>query len=67
LDFTSGLAALVHDVWQLLLQPTTWFVAAVVLISGIVRGYSGFGGALIFIPLTASILGPRKAVAVFYL
>ncbi len=67
MDFSSGLAALVHDVWQLLLQPTTWFVAVVVLVSGIVRGYSGFGGALIFIPLTASILGPRKAVAVFYL
>ncbi len=62
-----NLDALLHDSWQLLLQPQTWFVAAVVLVSGIVRGYSGFGGALIFIPLTASILGPQKAVAVFYL
>lgn len=65
-EFT-GLNALVHDVWQLLLLPQTWFVAFIVLVSGVVRGYSGFGGALIFIPLTASILGPRKAVAVFYL
>lgn len=64
---TSGLAALGHDVWQLLLLPQTWFVACVVLISGVVRGFSGFGGALIFIPLTASILGPKKAVAIFYL
>ena len=62
-----NLTALLHDAWQLLLQPQTWFVAAVVLVSGIVRGFSGFGGALIFIPLTASILGPQKAVAVFYL
>lgn len=67
LDFSSGIAALGHDVWQLILQRTTWFVAVIVLISGIVRGYSGFGGALIFIPLTAAILGPKKAVAVFYL
>lgn len=58
---------LLHDVWQLLLLPQTWFVAAVVLVSGVVRGFSGFGGALIFIPLTASILGPKKAVAIFYL
>jgi uncharacterized membrane protein YfcA len=49
------------------LQPSTWFVAVVVLVSGVVRGFSGFGGALIFIPLTAAVLGPRKAVAVFYL
>ncbi|MFZ9501692.1 MAG: sulfite exporter TauE/SafE family protein [Beijerinckiaceae bacterium] len=60
-------AALFSEAWALLLQPTTWFVAAVVLVSGVVRGFSGFGGALIFIPLTAALLGPRKAVAVFYL
>lgn len=56
-----------HEIMALLAQPTTWFVAVVVFISGIVRGFSGFGGALIFIPLTAAVLGPRKAVAVFYL
>lgn len=62
-----GLGPLFADAWALLLQPATWFVAAVVFISGIVRGFSGFGGALIFIPLTASMLGPVKAVAVFFL
>ena len=62
-----SLGALFTEAWGLLLQPATWFVGAVVLISGVVRGFSGFGGALIFIPLTASILGPVKAVAVFYL
>lgn len=62
-----SLGALFAEAWALLLQPATWFVAAVVFISGIVRGFSGFGGALIFIPLTASILGPAKAVAVFFL
>ena len=59
--------AFIAEAWALLLQPTTWFVGAVVLVSGVVRGFSGFGGALIFIPLTAAVLGPRKAVAVFYL
>ncbi|MDH7799956.1 MULTISPECIES: sulfite exporter TauE/SafE family protein [unclassified Beijerinckia] len=60
-------ASLGHEVAGLLAQKTTWFVACVVFISGITRGFSGFGGALIFIPLTAAVLGPRKAVAVFYL
>lgn len=63
----ADLGSLFADAGQLLLKPETWFVAFVVLIAGIVRGFSGFGGALIFIPLTASIIGPRKAVAVFYL
>jgi len=63
----QGLGALLAEAHTLLLQPSTWFVGAVVLISGIVRGFSGFGGALIFIPLTAAVLGPVKAVAIFYL
>lgn len=64
---SQWLTSLGHEVAGLLAQPTTWFVACVVFISGITRGFSGFGGALIFIPLTAAVLGPRKAVAVFYL
>ena len=45
----------------------TWFVVATTLISGIVRGFSGFGGALIFIPVVSAALGPRIAVPTFYL
>lgn len=45
----------------------TWLLAAVVLIAGIVRGFSGFGGALIFIPLASAALGPRLGVPLFYL
>jgi uncharacterized membrane protein YfcA len=67
LSDAHSLGSLFAEAWALLLQPATWFVAAVVFISGIVRGFSGFGGALIFIPLTASMLGPAKAVAVFFL
>ena len=63
----STLTAFGQDAWAPLILPSTWFVAAVVLVSGIVRGFSGFGGALIFIPLCAAIIGPKKAVAVFYL
>jgi uncharacterized membrane protein YfcA len=48
-------------------QGTTWFVVFVTLVSGIVRGFSGFGGALIFIPVVSAVLGPRIAVPTFYL
>ena len=48
-------------------EPKLWFVFAVSLIGGVVRGYSGFGGALIVIPLAAMSLGPKMAVPMFYL
>ena len=50
-----------------LLQFRSWMLAAVVLIAGIVRGFSGFGGALIFIPMASALLGPKLGVPVFYL
>ena len=52
---------------ELLTHPTSWMIAAVTLISGIVRGFSGFGGALILIPIMSAALGPRVAVPTFYL
>ena len=51
----------------LLAQPTSWFIALVTLISGVVRGFSGFGGALILVPVASAVLGPRIAVPTFYL
>ena len=50
-----------------LVQFRTWLLIAVVLIAGVVRGFSGFGGALIFIPMASALLGPRLGVPVFYL
>ncbi|MBM3609667.1 MAG: sulfite exporter TauE/SafE family protein [Alphaproteobacteria bacterium] len=67
LFYFDQISVLLNDAGRLLLEPQTWFLAAVVLVAGVVRGFSGFGGALIFIPLAAAILGPKKAVAVFYL
>jgi uncharacterized membrane protein YfcA len=58
-----ALAAFAH----VLTETKTWFLVAVVLVAGIVRGFSGFGGALVFIPLASAILGPRLAVPIFYL
>jgi uncharacterized protein len=42
---------------------TTLYVLlpALALIAGLARGFSGFGAALIFVPIAASLIGPQKA------
>ncbi|HVB88625.1 MAG TPA: sulfite exporter TauE/SafE family protein [Beijerinckiaceae bacterium] len=50
-----------------LFEPRSWLVVAIVLVAGLVRGFSGFGGAQIFIPLVSAVLGPKTAVPLFYL
>jgi uncharacterized protein len=37
------------------------FLAASALIAGLARGFSGFGGALIFVPLASVVVGPKSA------
>jgi len=38
-------------------------ICAIALVSGIARGFSGFGSALIFMPLASSIAAPRLVAA----
>jgi uncharacterized membrane protein YfcA len=42
---------------------TLVFVAASATVAGLARGFSGFGAALIFIPLASTAIGPRNAAA----
>lgn len=39
------------------------FLLAVVLVAGLARGFSGFGGALIFMPLASIVISPQLASA----
>jgi uncharacterized membrane protein YfcA len=39
-------------------------VGAAAIVAGLARGFSGVGGALIFIPLASAAIGPKLAVAV---
>jgi uncharacterized protein len=41
--------------------------AAISALSGLVRGFSGFGSALIYVPLTAAVYDPRIAAVSFLL
>ncbi|HVI27757.1 sulfite exporter TauE/SafE family protein [Hansschlegelia sp.] len=40
---------------------------AIALLSGVVRGFSGFGSALIFVPLISALYDPARATPVFCL
>lgn len=45
------------------MSPATLIVVAVVsLVAGLARGFSGFGSALIFVPVASAAVGPRLAV-----
>jgi uncharacterized protein len=46
---------------------TLLLVAAAALIAGLARGFSGFGGALIFTPLASALVGPRVAAPILFL
>ena len=60
-------AELAAGIWSAVHEPRVWFLFAISLIGGVVRGYSGFGGALIVVPLSAMVFGPKVAVPMFYL
>jgi hypothetical protein len=57
---SSHFAALFAD-------PRFYAVLFVTILAGVVRGFSGFGSALIFIPLVSAIYEPRIAAATFIL
>jgi uncharacterized membrane protein YfcA len=41
--------------------PTLALLAAITLAASLARGFSGFGAALIFVPLVSALLGPKTA------
>jgi len=51
--------AFLHD-------PLFWVAALAALAASCVRGFSGFGAGLIFMPVAAACLGPKTAVGVLY-
>jgi uncharacterized membrane protein YfcA len=50
-----------------LLSATPPLLLAVSLIAGLVRGFSGFGAGMIFVPVAAALVGPAQAVALLWL
>jgi len=56
---SSDIFALLHDVAA---DPRFPVAIGIAALSGLVRGFSGFGSALIYIPLVSAIYSPRLAV-----
>lgn len=51
---------------QFLSEPLFWVAALAALVASAVRGFSGFGAGLIFMPVAAACLGPKTAAGVLY-
>jgi uncharacterized membrane protein YfcA len=49
-----------------LAEPLFWVVAATAFFAAAVRGFSGFGSGLIFMPVGAACLGPQNAAGALY-
>jgi uncharacterized membrane protein YfcA len=53
----------VHEVYGSSVSITAFLaLAAIAFTAALARGFSGFGGALIFVPLASAVLGPRTSV-----
>ena len=50
-----------------LTSPLFWATALAALVAAIVRGFSGFGAGLIFMPIAAACLGPKEAAGILYI
>jgi len=62
------LALPTHETFAALMaDPRFWFAVGIAALSGVVRGFSGFGSALIYVPLMASLFGPRIAAGTLLL
>jgi uncharacterized protein len=51
---------------EFLTDPAFWIVALVAFVAALVRGFSGFGAGLIFMPVAAALLGPKSAAGILY-
>ncbi len=52
--------------FDFLAEPLFWVAAFTAFVAAAVRGFSGFGAGLIFMPVGAACLGPKTAVGVLY-
>ncbi|MEM1374657.1 MAG: TSUP family transporter [Pseudomonadota bacterium] len=48
-----------------LAQPGLIWLLAAVSLAGLVRGFSGFGSAMIFLPVAGRVVGPFEAILIF--
>ncbi len=52
---------------EILASPALFYILAAGAIAGLVRGFAGFGAALVFVPLASAFAGPKTAVITLWL
>jgi uncharacterized protein len=61
--FGAGYAAAMGEMIEAIVAaPLFWAVSGVTLVAGLVRGFAGFGSAMLMAPVFASLIGPAEAV-----
>lgn len=65
--FSDTLPALYQTMFADYSDRELLFLLTAAFIGGLARGFSGFGGALIFMPLASSVIDPKLAAAVLFL
>lgn len=58
---------LADPLFSFLTEPRYWAVAGVAALAGLVRGFSGFGGAMMFMPLAGLLYEPKFAAILLYI
>lgn len=61
------IAAALAAVHEALAQPALALLIATAAVAGLVRGFSGFGAAMVFVPVAAAVLGPPAAIVLLLL
>jgi len=52
---------------EILAEPAMWVVIGGALIAGLVRGFAGFGAAMVYIPIAAAAFDPRIAAGTLFI
>lgn len=58
---------IVHGAVTIFLKPEFGWLLGAASLAGLIRGFSGFGAALLFIPLASMIVAPTRAVVLLFI
>ncbi|MBV6656898.1 MAG: sulfite exporter TauE/SafE family protein [Devosiaceae bacterium] len=61
------MTSLLESLTALSAEPALYYALAAVFVAGTVRGFAGFGGAMLFMPFASFLFEPRLAVVAFFI
>jgi uncharacterized membrane protein YfcA len=54
-------------IWQALSLEGLWLLTIAVMLGGLVRGFAGFGTAMVFVPLAATVVSPVWTIVIMFM